>query len=188
LLQRANRFHAAIRPLQQLAVAHPADPGLWFDLAEAYRLAYSQGSEHGGVQAGNEDETGRRGLFPGLARKSIQLAVKMVRVCSNAQQCRVSLTRHQSLLRHIQHTLADHSAFYSPCPHDDACRQSSTVSDSEAAAELCLDELVAKMEAMSVQEHIPLEGHGLATDIEREWLMGDATATHKVSPLLLLPA
>ena len=116
LLQRANRYDSALAPLQNLAATHPADPGLWLDLAEGYRLAHVHGGDGGtgegdgaGGGAGQCDDGGwgdkysaRRSLYPVFARKSVQLACKMIRVCSNARQCRVTLSRHQRILLRIQ--------------------------------------------------------------------------------------
>ena len=126
------------------------------------------------------------GRYPLMAERCVRLAAKMIRVCSNAVQCRVTLARHRKLVLRLRSLVATYPAFYPQSGHGVAAKvlarfaPDGRVPGGDGAASNTAGEdvdvmaLAGELEELVLSDEQVEASHGLCNEFEQTWLLSDA--------------
>jgi hypothetical protein len=136
--------------------------------------------------------------LPALGQRCLRLAAKMIRVCSNAVQCHVTLSRHAQVLLCLRERLSSFPHFYIELGRGDGRKvQTQTQGlgggdgedrEEEGGEEASLA-LLSRLEDLGIGEDEMEACQGVCSELEKMWLLSDAgqlKAAKDAQVLLLL--
>ena len=126
----------------------------------------------------------------------MRLAAKMIRVCSNATQCCVTLSRHAKVLLCMREKLSSFPDFYVELGQGDGRKVQTQIQGlgggdgedrEEEGGEAASLALLSRLEDLAIGEDEMKGFQGVCSELEKMWLLSDAGQLKAAQDAQVLP-